>query len=128
MTSSFACANFIATAISIGHGWTPSPGPVLGIYAAILTSQGLINTFGVHLLKYLNTVSIWWHAVGTSSLAIAVVSKAPTHQSAKDVFQKFVDGTGVGDGAIGWSQRASPAYVAIIGILMSQVRLISVCY
>jgi hypothetical protein len=122
MKRSFASANFIATAISIGNGWTPSPGPVLGIYAAVLASQGLINTFGVHLLKYLNTASIWWHAVGTSSLAIAVIAKAPKHMSAKDVFQKFVDGTGAGDPAVGWSERASPAYVAIIGILMSQVR------
>jgi hypothetical protein len=34
---------------------------------------------------------------------------------------KFVDGTGVGDPAVGWGQRASPAYVAVIGILISQV-------
>lgn len=43
---------------------------------------------------------------------------APTHQSAKFVFSTFNDGTGA-DGP-GWSVRASPAYVAAIGVLMSQ--------
>ncbi len=106
----------------MGSGWTPKPGPVLGIYAAVLIAQGLINTFGVDILEYLNNISIWWHALGTTSLCIAVLATAPTHQSAKNVFQKFVDGTGVDDtNPVGWSQRASPAYVAIIGILMSQV-------
>jgi hypothetical protein len=37
------------------------------------------------------------------------------------VFTQFIDGTGV-DG-VGWSQRASKAYVAVIGILMAQYTL-----
>ncbi|KAL8980163.1 MAG: hypothetical protein Q9177_005956, partial [Variospora cf. flavescens] len=43
---------------------------------------------------------------------------APTHQSAEFVFSTFYDGTGVE--GIGWSIRASPAYVAACGVLMSQ--------
>ena len=61
---------------------------------------GLINTFGVHLLKYLNNISVWWHAVGTTSLVIAILAKAPTHQSRSFVFATFIDQTGV-DG-VGW--------------------------
>jgi len=75
----------------------------------------------VHILKYLNNVSVWWHALGTTSLVIAILAAAPKHQSAKFVFQTFIDGTGV-DG-VGWSQRASSAYVAVIGILMAQYTL-----
>jgi amino acid transporter len=82
---------------------------------------GMINTFGVRILKYLNNVSVWWHALGTTSLIIAILAAAPKHQSDKFVFRTFIDGTGV-DG-IGWSQRASPAYVALIGILMAQYTL-----
>lgn len=63
-------------------------------------SAGLINTFGVHLLKYLNNFSVWWHAVGTTSLVIAILAKAPTHQSGSFVFATFIDQTGV-DG-VGW--------------------------
>jgi amino acid transporter len=75
----------------------------------------------VGILKYLNNVSIWWHAVGTTSLVIAILAAAPKHQSGRFVFQTFIDGTGV-DG-VGWSQRASPAYVAVIGILLAQYTL-----
>jgi len=72
----------------------------------------------VRILKYLNTVSVWWHAIGTTSLVIAILATAPKHQSGKFVFRTFIDGTGV-DG-VGWSQRASPAYVAVIGVLLAQ--------
>jgi hypothetical protein len=76
---------------------------------------GLINTFGVHLLHHLNNISVWWHGLGTTAIVIAVLAKAPAHQSGRFVFQTFIDGTG------GWAERASPAYVAVIGILMAQV-------
>lgn len=85
----------------------------------------MINTFGVRTLKHLNTASVWWHALGTTGLVIAVLAAAPKHQSAKFVFATFKDGTGI-DG-VGWSQRASPAYVAIIGILMAQYTLTGSC-
>jgi hypothetical protein len=75
----------------------------------------------VRILKYLNNVSVWWHALGTTSLAIAILAAAPKHQNGKFVFRTFIDGTGV-DG-VGWSQRASPAYVAVIGILLAQYTL-----
>ncbi|KAH9172426.1 APC amino acid permease [Lactarius sanguifluus] len=118
---SFACANFISTACTIGTDFQPSSGKTIGIYAAVLFTQGMINTFGVHILKYLNNVSVWWHALGTTSLVIAILAAAPKHQSGKFVFRTFIDGTGV-DG-VGWSERASPAYVAVIGILMAQYTL-----
>lgn len=86
----------------------------LGIYAAVLFSQGLTNTFGVRLLHHLNNISVWWHAVGTFSLVVAVLAKAPSHQSAKFVFQTFIDGTG--PSGEGWSDRASVPYVVVIGV------------
>ncbi|KAI0065129.1 APC amino acid permease [Artomyces pyxidatus] len=118
---SFACANFISTASTLGTDYVPTAGKTIGIYAAVLFTQGMINTFGVRILKYLNNVSVYWHAIGTTSLVIAILAKAPKLQSGKFVFRTFIDGTGV-DG-VGWSQRASPAYVAVIGILMAQYTL-----
>ncbi|THH14288.1 hypothetical protein EW146_g6021 [Bondarzewia mesenterica] len=118
---SFACANFLSTVCTLGTNFQPTAKTTIGIYAAVLVAQGLINTFGVHILKYLNNISVWWHAIGTVSLVIAILAKAPTHQSGHFVFQKFIDGTGVG--GPGWSERASPAYVAVIGILMAQYTL-----
>lgn len=102
---------------------------MVGIYAAVLIAQGaarqllllglflrlpgLINTFGVHLLHYLNNISVVWHATGTFALVIAILAKAPTHQSATFVFKTFVDNTGAEGN--GWGDRASHAYVVIIG-------------
>lgn len=64
------------------------------------------------------------HSLGIFAFAVAILAKAPIHQTAAFVFTKFNDGTGVAVGdmdPIGWAQRASPAYVAVIGILMAQV-------
>lgn len=114
---SFGLAGLIATTATVKNpNFDATPGKVIGIYAAILVSHGLINTFGVHILRYLNNTSIILHSLGVGSLAIAVVAKAPTHQTAKQVFATFYDGTG----DPGWSVRASPEYVAICGILLSQ--------
>jgi amino acid transporter len=111
----FGCAGLISTLASV-NGYVPSAGKTLGIYAALLCSHGLVNSFGVHILRYLNNTSIVLHSLGVFSFAVAVVAAAPKHQSAKFVFATFYDGTG----DPGWSVRASPAYVACIGILMSQ--------
>ena len=114
---SFGLAGLISTTATVMNpGFVPTPAKSIGIYAAILISHGLFNTFGVHILRYLNNSSIVLHSVGVAALAIALVAKAPTHQTAKQVFATFYDGTG----DPGWSVRASPAYVAICGILMSQ--------
>ncbi|KAG7002409.1 hypothetical protein G7Y79_00027g061010 [Physcia stellaris] len=113
----FGLANLISTTATVKTSYEPSAGKTIGIYAALLISHGVINSFGVHLLRYLNNSSIILHSLGISSFAIALLAKAPTHQSAKFVFATFNDGTG---DPIGWSQRASPAYVAACGVLMSQ--------
>ncbi|KAL4072088.1 amino acid/polyamine transporter I [Scleroderma citrinum] len=116
---SFACATFLSTVAEFGTTFVPTPKSTIGIYAAVLVSQGLINTFGVHLLKYLNNISVWWHILGTTSVVVAVLAGAPKHQSADFVFRTFIDGTGV-NGNEGWGTRASHAYVCVIGTLMAQ--------
>ena len=52
-----------------------------------------------------------------------MLAKAPTHRPAKFVFSTFYDGTGLDDQE-GWSLRASPAYVAAVGVLMSQYTIL----
>jgi amino acid transporter len=116
---SFGLAGLISTTATVKSDYTPTAGKTIGIYAAVLISHGVVNTFGVHVLRYLNNTSIALHSLGITSFAIAVLAKAPTHQSAKFVFATFYDGTG----DPGWSVRASPAYVAACGALMSQYTL-----
>ncbi|KAK4057283.1 polyamine transporter tpo5 [Microbotryomycetes sp. JL221] len=114
----FGEAGLISNLASVG-GFEPTPAKTLGIYAAIIGSHGLINTFGIRTLAFFNRSSIAIHSLGVGSLAIALLAKAPTHRSAREVFATFYDGTG----DPGWSIRASPAYVAVIGILLSQFTL-----
>ena len=80
----FGCAGLISTLAEI-NGYVPSAGKTLGIYAALLFSHGMVNSFGVHILRYLNNTSIVLHSLGVFSLAVAVLAKAPHHQSAKFV-------------------------------------------
>ncbi|KAI0101699.1 amino acid/polyamine transporter I [Nemania sp. FL0031] len=120
---SFGLANLIATVATVkSPDYVPTPAKTIGIYAAVLVSHGLVNTFGVRVLKYLNNVSIVLHSAGVTALAIAVLAKAPKHQPASFVFGYLNDGTGV-DGAPGWGERASPAYLAVCGSLLAQYTL-----
>ncbi len=119
---SFGCASFLSTVCTFKTGFVPTEKTQIGVYAAVLVTQGLINTFGVHLLHILNNISVWWHALGTVALVIVILAKAPTHQSASFVFTEFIDGTG------GWGDRASHAYVVVIGVgfpLHQQVLLLT---
>ena len=116
------CANLIATVATVKNHYETTPGKTIGIYAAVLISHALVNSFGVRVLRILNNVSIVLHSVGITVLCIAVLAKAPTHQPASFVFGKFNDGSAL-EGADGWSIRASPAYVALCGSLLSQYTL-----
>lgn len=115
----FGCAGLISTTATVNSGYKPTAGKTIGIYAALLISHATVNCFGVSLLRYLNNLSVILHSVGVSCFAIAILAKAPIHQSAKAVFATFYDGTGLTPSP-GWSMRASPAYVAVCGILMAQ--------
>ncbi|KAL7411215.1 APA family basic amino acid/polyamine antiporter [Mrakia frigida] len=119
----FGLAGLISVTASIDGTYEPTAGKTVAIYLGLIVSHGLVNTFGVRILPYLNNVSIALHSLGIFSFAVGIVAKAPTHQSAKFVFTTFVDFTGVSytdADPIGWAQRASPAYVSIVGILMAQ--------
>ncbi|KAI4149594.1 MAG: hypothetical protein L6R39_002465 [Caloplaca ligustica] len=118
----FGLANLISTTAAISNGYRGTAGKTLGILAIILVSQVAVNLFSVRRLRYMIHTSIALNSVGVLTLVIAVLAKAPTHQSAGFVFGKFFDGTGA-DGP-GWSIRASPAYVAACGVLMSQYTIL----
>ncbi|KAI1823370.1 amino acid/polyamine transporter I [Xylaria intraflava] len=120
---SFGLAGLIATIATVKNPeFEPTPANTIGICAGVLISHALINTFGVSVLKYLNNLSIILHSAGVSSIAVALLAKAPKHQPASFVFGYINDGTGV-DGSPGWSERASPAYLVVCGSLLAQYTL-----
>ncbi|EGO60057.1 hypothetical protein NEUTE1DRAFT_74823 [Neurospora tetrasperma FGSC 2508] len=120
----FGLAGLVSTAITVKNpDYEPTAAKTIGIYAALLVSHGVVNTFGVKGLRFLNNVSIVLHSAGITALCIAVLAKAPKLQSAKFVFGTYHDGTAAEEGTEGWGQRASPAYVVLCGALLSQYTL-----
>ncbi|KAL6719984.1 polyamine transporter tpo5 [Lecanora helva] len=119
----FGLANLISTTAEVSNGYQPSAGKTLGILAVLLVSHVVINLFSVRTLKYMIYTSICLNTIGVICLAIGVLAKADRHQSVHFVFSKFFDGTGQ-DGSEGWGVRASSAYVAAVGILMSQYTIL----
>ncbi|KAI4086715.1 MAG: hypothetical protein LQ339_009011 [Xanthoria mediterranea] len=116
----FGLANLISTTASVSNGYEATAPRTLGILALILVSQVAVNLLSMHKLRYMIYTSIILNSFGVMCLLVAVLNGAPSHQSAGFVFGKFFDGTAENDGAEGWSVRASPAYVAVAGVLMSQ--------
>jgi amino acid transporter len=107
----------IGTLASV-HGFEVTAAKEVGISAGLLVFAGIVNTFGIKFLAQLNRISILLHSIGVFSIVVALLIKAPTHRTAKEVFATFNDGSG-------WSERASPAYVALTGYVCSTVSLTS---
>ena len=79
-------------------------------FVVIIALHGLLNTFGVSLVKVLSDVSAWWH-LGGVAIIVAVLWLVPDkHQSLDFTFTGFVNETG-------WS---SGIYVFLIGLLLAQ--------
>lgn len=106
------------------NNYNPSPGKTLGMVAAILVSHVAVNALGIRYLRYFIYVAIGLNSVAVSALAIAVVAGAKTRHGGEFVFGKFFDGTAANDHSIGWGMRASPAYVAVCGLMFSQYTLL----
>lgn len=114
----FGMAKFISVTAHVCRGYEPTPARTLGIMAGVLFTHAIANTFSVRNLRYVIYGSILLNTLGIACLCIAVLATASKRQTASFVFTKFFDGTGADD--VGWSIRASPAYVAVCGILIAQ--------
>ncbi|KAI4161517.1 MAG: hypothetical protein LQ342_004801 [Letrouitia transgressa] len=114
----FGLAKFISVTAHVCRGYNPSAGATIGIMAGVLFTHVLANMFSVRNLRYVIYGSIMLNTLGIACLCIAVLATASNRQTASFVFAKFFDGTGADD--VGWSIRASPAYVAVCGILIAQ--------
>ncbi|MEW5315989.1 MAG: hypothetical protein WDW38_007383 [Sanguina aurantia] len=115
----FSLASFIASVVQMctgadnGFAVILTNTQLLAVYAACLFVHGLINSFGVDMLGWINSISAWWHLIGTLAIIVIIPAVAPSHQSASWVFGSFTpqtDATLV-DGS---------AYNFLVALLMSQ--------
>ncbi|MEV7794893.1 amino acid permease [Streptomyces sp. NPDC087512] len=106
----FGAATFLNALLDLQFGFTATPGHTITLFGIILVLHGVLNTFGVRIVAFLNEVSIWWHILGVVVICGALVLVPDRHQSAGFVFGEFVNNTGF----------SSSTYVVLIGLLMAQ--------
>ena len=51
------------------------------IYLIVLISHGLINTFGVGLIRILGDISVWWHVAGVAVIFVVLMASDPGYST-----------------------------------------------
>jgi amino acid permease (GABA permease) len=116
----FGLAFFINAFLHIAFAVPTDPPVTIAIYGVVLFLHGLLNTFGIRLVAFLNDVSVWWHVVGVAVIFIAMFILSPHHTPLDQVFTTFVNNTNLGDSAVA---PLPVAFVALIGLLNAQYTL-----
>src|SRR4051812_45984154 len=56
------------------------------IFLVLIAAHGLLNTFGVSLVRLLSDVSAWWHLVGVAVIVIVLAVVPDQHKPLSEVF------------------------------------------
>lgn len=83
------------------------------IFLVIIVVHGLLNTFGVNLVRLLSDVSAWWHLVGVLVIVVALAVVPDQHKPIAEVFTEVRNETG-------FTFAGAGAYAVLIGLLMAQ--------
>jgi len=95
---------------NLAWGFEVTPARTFMVFAVILLSHGLLNTFGVNLVKLLSNISAWWHLVGVAVIVAVLAFVPDKHQSLSYTFFHY-------ENHFGWNNAV---YVFFIGLLMAQ--------
>ncbi len=109
----WALANYVLYCFRL-FDWNvrSTPKMVYLVYIALLVVHGLLNTFGVKLVKMLGDVSVWWHVVGVLVIVAALLLVGKNRTGMTGIFE-FKNATG-------WSFSGSGLYVGLVGLLLAQ--------
>ncbi|MEV7622928.1 amino acid permease [Actinoplanes sp. NPDC089786] len=83
------------------------------IFLVIIIVHGLLNTFGVNLVRLLSDVSAWWHLVGVAVIVIVLAVVPDQHKPISEVFFEVKNETGFTFGGAAF-------YAVLVGLLMAQ--------
>src|SRR6476661_1722974 len=123
----FGLAFFINAFLNIVFGVSTAPAVTIVILAIVLFIHGLLNTFGIRLVKLLNDVSVWWESVKiTAIVLVTVVLNQHSRTDIGTVFSTFVNNSGSGGDnpeCPGVILFGIPLYVILIGFLNAQYTL-----
>jgi amino acid transporter len=112
----YGLAIFVAYFIRMfDDGFKLTVGSIFVIFLIMLVVHGLLNTFGITLVKILGDISVWWHVVGVAIIA-AVLFIAPTNtRGIGGAFDKAPPGL------TGWTGGVFvTVYLFSLGLLLAQ--------
>lgn len=109
----FGAAITTSAFLSLTFGMTVTTGKTFLIFLVIIVVHGLLNTFGVNLVKVLSDVSAWWHLVGVAIIVVVLAVVPDQHKPIHEVFFEVKNSTG-------FSFAGAGIYAVLIGLLMAQ--------
>jgi amino acid transporter len=90
----------------------PTAGKLFIVFVIILALHGLLNTFGVKLVRLLGDVSVWWHVIGVAVIFVALFAGPDQKQPVSYLFEYQNNSL--------WSGGISTLYVFFLGFLLAQ--------
>jgi amino acid permease (GABA permease) len=109
----FGAAITTSAFLSLTFGMTVTTGKTFLIFLVIIIVHGLLNTFGVNLVRLLSDVSAWWHLVGVAIIVVVLAVVPDQHKPIHEVFFEVKNATG-------FSFAGAGIYAVLIGLLMAQ--------
>jgi amino acid permease (GABA permease) len=109
----FGAALTTSALFSLLFGFTPTKGHVFLVFAVIIVLHGLLNTFGVDLVKVLSDVSAWWHMAGVAVIVVVLMVTPDHHYPISKVFLQTANATGLHGTGVA-------IYAFMLGLLMAQ--------
>jgi len=112
----YALAIFIAYFVRMfDDGFKLTVLSIYGIFLLVLIAHGLLNTFGVGLVKILGDISVWWHVVGVVIIFFVLLISPSNTRGLSGAFDKAPPGL------TGWNGGVFvTAYLFALGLLLAQ--------
>ena len=90
----------------------PTAGNLFVVFLLVLAAHGLLNTFGVSVVRMLGNLNVWWHLAGVLAIVGVLVVGPERHQDFSYLFQYQNNSA--------WSGGISFLYVFLLGFLLAQ--------
>jgi len=112
----YALAVFIAYFIRMfDDGFNLKAWNIYLIFLCVLVAHGLINTFGVGVVKLLGDISVWWHVVGVVVIAGVLFTTPDNTRGISAAFDQAPEGL------TGWTGGVwITVYLFSLGLLLAQ--------
>lgn len=109
----FGAAITTSAFLSLAFDMEVTAGRTFLIFLLIIIAHGLLNTFGVNLVRVLSDISAWWHLVGVAVIVAVLAIVPDQHKPISEVFLEVRNETG-------FTFAGAAVYAVLIGLLMAQ--------